>query len=136
MMKTEGTHRKSLIKQCLLAVFGLNEINMRFTVAVTIISSIVDRFQFFLLERVYSRGGPIVTKSGSDDEISEKSRDARKYYRCKHRIARWTGVKPRRHRIQETLDFGLRRLRLALCASGGDNVRHEAIPSVSHFGDA
>ncbi|GBP84033.1 Histone-lysine N-methyltransferase SETMAR [Eumeta japonica] len=38
----------------------------------------------------------------------------------KHLNARWTGVKPRRLEIQEALGFGLRRLRLALCAGRGD----------------
>ncbi|GBP69458.1 hypothetical protein EVAR_48816_1 [Eumeta japonica] len=32
----------------------------------------------------------------------------------KHLYARWTGVKLRRLKIQETLGFGVRRLRLAL----------------------
>ncbi|GBP03071.1 hypothetical protein EVAR_2559_1 [Eumeta japonica] len=39
-------------------------------------------------------------------------------------------------RSAETLGFGLRRLRLALCAGDGVTCWHEAIPSVSHFGHA
>ncbi|GBP45764.1 hypothetical protein EVAR_76069_1 [Eumeta japonica] len=38
--------------------------------------------------------------------------------------------------ILETLGFGLGRLRLSLCAGRGVRRWHEAIPSVSHFGDA
>ncbi|GBP84701.1 hypothetical protein EVAR_32327_1 [Eumeta japonica] len=41
----------------------------------------------------------------------------------KYLYARWSGVNPRRLKIQETLSFGLRRLRLALCAESKDSVR-------------
>ncbi|GBP11246.1 hypothetical protein EVAR_6055_1 [Eumeta japonica] len=38
-------------------------------------------FDFFLFENVYTQGGPVVTKTGSDDGISGKSRDILKYCR-------------------------------------------------------
>ncbi|GBP22122.1 hypothetical protein EVAR_94162_1 [Eumeta japonica] len=37
----------------------------------------------------------------------------------KHLYELWAGVKPRRLEIQETLGFGLRRLRLGLCKGVG-----------------
>ncbi|GBP58804.1 hypothetical protein EVAR_83999_1 [Eumeta japonica] len=39
-----------------------------------------------------------------------------------HLYAHWTGAKPRRLKIQETLGFGLRLLRLALYTGRGNNV--------------
>ncbi|GBP29595.1 hypothetical protein EVAR_79144_1 [Eumeta japonica] len=63
-------------------------------------------------------------------------RTGKTVFDVKHLYARWIKVKPRRLKIQETLGFGVRPLHLALRAHRGVTRWHEAIPSVSHFGDA